>query len=138
MLGIPTRIEIGPRDIENNQAIIVRRDTNEKIIVNLDEIDTKLKEILETIQKNMFVKAKKFLDSHMYQATTMEEMIKISEEKEGFIKANWCGSNECEEEIKAKTAGFGSRCIEENTHISGNCINCNKQAKHVVYWGKSY
>ena len=137
MLGIPTRIEIGPKDIENNQAIIVRRDTGEKITISLNEVEKKLEEILETIQKDMFSKAKKFLDEHIYEANTLEEMKRISAEKIGFIKADWCGSKECEENIKAETSGFGSRCIADEK-ITGKCVYCGKDAKHKVYWGKSY
>ena len=101
MLGIPTRIEIGPKDIEKNQVVVVRRDTREKMVVSLDEITTKLGEILETIQKDMFDKAKAFLDSHIDTAVTMDEMIEKFQENRGFIKAMWCGCEECEEEIKA-------------------------------------
>jgi len=140
MLGIPTRIEIGPKDIENNQAVVVRRDNGEKISVNLDEIETKLPEILEQIQKDMFKKAKDFLDSHIFEANTMEEMKEIANNNIGFIKANWCGSEDCEDNIKAETGGFGSRCMpeDEQKNVSGKCIYCGKEAKHRVFWGKSY
>ena len=138
MLGIPTRIEIGPKDIENNQAVIVRRDNGEKIIVNLDDLEDTLEKTLETIQKDMFIKAKKFLDEHIFEANNMEEMKKIAKENIGFIKANWCGSPECEDAIKAETEGFGSRCIDESEPVEGNCIHCNNKAVHKVYWGKSY
>ena len=89
ILGIPTRIEIGPKDIENNQAVIVRRDTREKIVVSLDEITTKLAEVLETMQKDMFEKAKTFLEAHINTATTMDEMNEKFNENLGFIKAMW-------------------------------------------------
>ncbi len=137
MLGIPTRVEIGPKDIENNQAIIVRRDNGEKITVSLDEIETKLEEILETIQKDMFTKAKKFLDSHIFEAKSLEEMKEIAKKEIGFIKADWCGDPECEDNIKAETDGFGSRCIAEEKP-TGKCVYCGKEAKHKVFWGKSY
>ena len=139
MLGIPTRIEIGPKDIEKNQVVVVRRDTREKIIVSMDEITTKLGEILETIQKDMFDKAKAFLDAHIDTAVTMDEMIEKFQENRGFIKAMWCGCEECEEEIKAATGGASSRCIPpEQEQLSDTCIFCGKPAKHMVYWGKSY
>ena len=139
MQGIPTRIEIGPKDIENNQVVVVRRDTREKIVVSLDEITTKLGEILETIQKDMFDKAKAFLDSHIDTAVTMDEMIEKFQENRGFIKAMWCGDEACEDEIKAQTGGASSRCIPpEQEHLSDVCICCGKPAKHMVYWGKSY
>ena len=137
--GIPTRVEIGPKDIENNQAIIVRRDTREKITVNLNELNQKLNEILEIIQKDLYDKAKKFMDEHIYEATSIDEMKKSFEEKNGFVKAMWCGSEKCEDEIKSATGGASSRCIPfEEEHLSDKCVFCGKKAKHMVYWGKSY
>lgn len=139
MLGIPIRIEIGPKDIENNQAVIVKRNNREKITVSLEDLETKVKEILEDIQKEMYQSAKEFLDSHIKEAKTMEEMKEIATNEIGFIKAMWCGSAECEEEIKSATGGYGSRCIpEEQKQISKKCIHCGKEAKHMVIWGKSY
>ena len=138
--GIPTRIEIGPKDIEQNQVVVVRRDTREKIVVSLDEIETKLGEILETIQKDMYDRAKAFLDSHIDFAETMDEMNEKFNTKRGFIKAKWCGSAECEDEIKAATGGATTRCIckEDQVKDGDTCIFCGKQAKHVVYFGKAY
>lgn len=139
MLGIPTRIEIGPKDIENNQVVVVRRDTREKIVVSLDEIETKLGEILEMIQKDMYASAKAFMDDHIDSAVTMDEMIKKFKQKRGFIKAMWCGDEECEGEVKYATGGASSRCIPaDEEHLSDTCIYCGKPAKHMVYWGKSY
>lgn len=139
ILGIPTRIEIGPKDIENNQVVVVRRDTREKIVVSIDEITTKLSEILETMQKDMFERAKAYRDERISVATTMDEMNQQFNEKLGFIKAMWCGEESCEEEIKAQTGGATSRCIpEEQEHLSETCVCCGKPAKHMVYWGKAY
>ena len=139
MLGIPVRIELGPRDIENNECVVVRRTTREKTVISLDEIETKLPEILEEIQKEMYESAKQFLEEHIYSVTTLEEMKKIGEEKIGFIKAMWCGDPECEDKIKAETGGYGSRCIpEKQEHLSDTCICCGKKAKEMVIWGKSY
>ena len=138
MLGIPTRIEIGPKDIENNQVVVVRRDTREKIVVSLDEIETKLGEILETIQKDMYDRAKKFLDEHIHTAVTMDEMKDKFENEGGFVKAMWCGSEVCEGEIKYETGGATTRCICKDDPISDKCIYCGKPAKHLVYFGKAY
>lgn len=138
-LGIPTRIEIGPKDIENNQVVVVRRDNSEKIIIPMDELAEKLSGILDTIQKDMFDRAKAFLDNHINTAVTMEEMNEKFKKHQGFIKAMWCGDEECEGEIKYYTGGASSRCIpEEQEHLSDVCIFCGKPAKHMVYWGKSY
>jgi prolyl-tRNA synthetase len=138
-LGIPTRIEIGPKEIENNEVIIVRRDTREKIAVSLDKVVDQLADILETVQKDMFNRAKTFLDARIHTAVTLDEMNEQFKTHQGFIKAMWCGSEECENEIKFSTGGASSRCIpEEEEHLSDVCVYCGKPAKHMVYWGKSY
>ena len=139
ILGIPTRIEIGPKDIENNQVVVVRRDNREKIVVSLDNIATQLRDILETIQNDMYNKAKAFLDSHIDTAVTMEEMVEKFKNNRGLIKACWCGDEECEGEVKYATGGAATRClIEDEEMISDKCIFCGKPAKHMAYWGKSY
>lgn len=139
ILGIPTRIEIGPKDIENKEVVIVRRDTREKIRVSMENVAEELPKILDTIQKDMYNRAKEFLDSHIDTAVTIDEMVKKFQEKRGFIKAMWCGSEECEGEIKYATGGASSRCIPfEEEHLSDKCVFCGKPAKHMVYWGKSY
>ena len=139
ILGIPTRIEIGPKDIENNQVVVVRRDTREKIVVSLDKITTKLREILETIQQDMYNKAEEFLKAHIDTAVTMDEMKEKFAANRGFVKACWCGDPVCEGEVKYETGGAATRClIEDEPMISDKCIYCGKPAKHMAYWGKSY
>ncbi len=138
MRGIPIRIELGPKDIEANQAIIVRRDTREKIVISLDELETKVKEILDLIQSEMLERARIHRDEHTYTAKTKEEFEQIMKEKTGFVKAMWCGELECEEKIK-ETTGATSRCMPfEQEKIADTCICCNKPAKSMVYWGKAY
>ena len=127
------------KDIENGQVVVVRRDTREKIVVAIDEITTKLGEILETIQADLYAKAKAFLDDHISSAVTMDEMKDAVSEKKGFVKAMWCGDEACEDEIKAQTGGVTSRCIPmEEEHLSDVCVCCGKPAKHMVYWGRAY
>ncbi|HHX12090.1 MAG TPA: proline--tRNA ligase, partial [Clostridiales bacterium] len=138
MRGIPLRVEIGPKDIEANQAVIVRRDTREKAIVSLEEIEAKVGEILTQMQSDMLERARNHRDSHTYTVSTMEEFEKTVAEKPGFIKAMWCMDEACELEIKEKT-GATSRCMPfEQEHISDNCICCEKPAKTMAYWGKAY
>lgn len=138
MRGIPVRIEIGPKDIEANQAVIVRRDTREKQIVSLDELEVKVSEILETIQKEMLERAKIHRDSHTYTAENYEEFKDIVANKPGFVKAMWCGDRACEEKIKEETTAT-SRCMPfTQEHISDVCVCCKKPAKAMVYWGKAY
>lgn len=138
MRGIPIRIELGPKDIEANQAVIVRRDTREKIVVSLDEIESKVAEVLETMQSEMLERARKHRDAHTYEAHSMEEFTDTVANKPGFVKAMWCGDQACEDEIKEKT-GATSRCMPfKQEHISDTCVCCGKKAKALVYWGKAY
>ena len=138
MKGIPIRLEIGPKDIEKGVCVLVRRDTGEKLEVKLNELETKIKETLELIQKNMFEVAKKFLDDHIDVALTKEELISKMNNKKGFIKAMHCGCEECEIELKDET-GISSRCIPmEQEQLSDKCVVCGKPAKYEVIWGKSY
>ncbi len=138
MRGIPVRIEIGPKDIEKNQAVIVRRDTREKIVVSLDEIESKTAEILANIQADMLERAEKHMAGHTYEATEWDEFKEKADTKPGFIKAMWCGELDCELKIKEE-AGLTSRCMPfEQENLSEKCICCGKPAKKLVYWGKAY
>ena len=138
MRGVPVRVEIGPRDIENNQAVLSRRDNGEKITVNLDNIEEEITKLLNAIQVDLLEKARKHRDSHTYTATNMDEFEKTINETPGFIKAMWCGDEACELSIKEKT-GATSRCMPfEQENISDTCVCCGKKAKTMVYWGKAY
>ena len=137
--GIPARIEIGPKDIEKNQCVIVRRDTREKIVVSLDEVNEKLAEVLETMQNDMLERAKTFLAGHINDAHDYNEFKAIAETKPGFIRAMWCGDEACENKIKEDTT-VTSRCMPFNDQeqISDVCVCCGKPAHKLVYWGKAY
>lgn len=139
MRGFPLRIEIGPRDIANGECVVVRRDTHEKETVKLDALKSYIPELLERIQGDMYDRAKKHLDSSIYEAVEYEEFKKILDEKPGFVRAMWCGEQECEDIIKADTTAT-SRCMpfEGSDPISDKCICCGKPAKHLVIWGKAY
>lgn len=138
MRGVPVRIEIGPKDIEANKCIVVRRDTREKIEISLDEIAARLPEILTDIQNNMLETARKHIESHTCTAVTFEEFNRNLDEKPGFIKAMWCGDVACEEKIKEET-GATSRCIPfTQEHIADTCICCGRPATKMVYWGRAY
>lgn len=137
--GIPLRIEVGPKDLEENVVTIVRRDTREKIKVAIEDAVKSVPEILETMQKDMFERAKKHLESHIYEAHNFDELIDTFNNKSGFVKAMWCGDEACEEKIKEATSGATSRCIPfEEDHISDTCVCCGKKAEHMVYFGKAY
>ncbi len=139
MRGIPVRIELGPKDIENNKCVVVRRDTREKIEVSLDDIETKVPKILEAIQKDMFERAKAHRDSHIWDAHNYEEFKDVAENKPGFIRAMWCGDEACENKIK-EDLSVTSRCMpfEDQERISEVCACCGKPAHKLVYWGKAY
>ena len=136
--GIPTRIEIGPKDIEKGQAVIVRRDTREKIVTPIDKIPETLTEVLETMQNDMYNKAKAHLEKNTHIAHNWEEFNDILENQQGFIRAMWCGEKECEEAIKDEN-GATTRCIPfVQAKHSDVCVHCGKPAKKMVYFGKAY
>lgn len=138
MRGIPLRIEIGPKDIEEGKCVLVRRDTREKIPVALSELEKKVPEVLETIQKDMYDHALSHRNAHTYTATNMDEFTDIIRNKPGFIKAMWCGCEECENKIKELTNAT-SRCVPfEQEKLSDKCVVCGKPATKMVYWGIAY
>ena len=138
MRGIPLRIELGPKDIEQGKAVIVRRDTREKITADIVSLAETVKELLDTMHHDMLERARTHRENHTYEATTLDEFKKIADEKPGFIKAMWCGDQACEDALKEE-AGVTSRCMPfAQEHIADTCIYCGKPAKHLVYWGKAY
>lgn len=138
MRGVPIRIEIGPKDIEANQAVIVRRDTREKITVSLNDIEKCVEIVLNQMQKDMLERAREHRDAHTYIAHNKEEFKELITNKQGFIKAMWCGEVECELKIKEETTAT-SRCMPfEQEEISDTCVCCGKKAKAMVYWAKAY
>ena len=138
MRGIPVRIELGPKDIEANQCVIVRRDNREKTVVSLDEVNEKIAEILDTMQKDMLERAKAHREEHTYVATNYEEFKQTIAEKPGFVKAMWCGDEACENKIKEDTTAT-SRCMPfAQEQLTDTCVCCGKPAKAMVYWGKAY
>ena len=138
MKGVPLRLELGPRDIENNQCVIVRRDNREKTVVSLDDLEAKIPELLKAVHDGLYEKALSRRLSMTYSATSMEGMKETADSKPGFIKAMWCGDAACENELKEK-AGVTSRCMPfEQEHLSDTCVCCGKKAEHMVVWGKAY
>ena len=139
MKGVPLRLEIGPKDIENNQCVLVRRDNREKIFVSLDNLEESIQETLDVYAKAIYDKALENLKKRTYTCTDIDEISKMLEANgDGFVRAMWCGEEECEDKVKELT-GVGSRCIPfEQENISDTCICCGKPAKHMVYWGKAY
>lgn len=138
MKGVPLRLEIGPKDIENNRCVVVRRDNGEKIFVSLDELETKIPELLEAVRDGLYQKAIDRRAAMTFTARDYAELKDIADNKPGFIKAMWCGDRECEDKLKDEI-GITSRCIPfEQEHLSDTCVCCGKPAKHMLYWGKAY
>ncbi len=135
--GIPIRLEVGARDLENNEITLVRRDTLEKIKIKVNDVKNEVAKYLEIIQQDMYNKALARRNSMLYQANDYEEFKNIAQNKPGFIKINWCGNEECETKIKDET-GLKSRCILLDEEVDGNCIVCHKKGLHKIYFGKQY
>lgn len=140
MKGVPLRLEIGPKDIEKNQAVLVRRDTHEKLFVSLDELEEKIEALLEDIQQQMFDAAVERRKENTHAVTDYEEFKALMAEKNAFVKAMWCGESACEEKIKEDTTAT-IRCIpfdHEQEELSDTCLCCGKKAKEMVYIAKAY
>ena len=138
MKGVPLRLEIGPKDIENNRCVVVRRDSSGKIFVSLDELEQRVPELLQEVHNGLYQKALDRRAAMTFTAKDFAELKDIADNKPGFIKAMWCGERECEDKLKDEL-GITSRCIPfEQEQLSDTCVCCGKPAKHMLYWGKAY
>ena len=138
MKGVPLRLEIGPRDIAQNQCVLVRRDNREKYFVSLDELETKIPELLKAVRDGLYESALENRERRTYTAHSLDEFIELANTKSGFIKSMWCGDRACEDKLK-EVAGVSSRCIPfEQEQIGDTCPVCGKHADKMVYWGKAY
>ncbi|MDO4648922.1 MAG: proline--tRNA ligase, partial [Eubacteriales bacterium] len=125
-------------DIENGQAVICRRDTREKYVVSFEELPGKVQEVLDLMQKEMLERARAHRDAHTYVALDYESFKDTIQNKPGFVKAMWCGCQECEDKIKEDVQAT-SRCMPfEQEQLSETCVVCGKPAKKMVYWGRAY
>ena len=138
MKGIPLRVELGPKDIENNCCMAVRRDNGEKVSVSLEDLEARIPEVLDDVQRGLYEKALANLETHTYAAATLDEAKELQEKNGGFIKTMWCGSLECEMKMK-EVAGMSSRCIPfKQEKLSDVCACCGKPADTMIYWGIAY
>lgn len=139
MRGIPLRIEVGPRDLENNECVVVKRNDGSKIRASMDEnFENLITSLLENIHQEMYQKALLHRTKNTREVATFDDFKRQLEEKGGYLKAMWCGDDECEKNIKEETTAT-TRCIkDEDTAISDHCIYCGKKAKHLVYFAKAY
>jgi len=139
MQGVPIRLEIGPKDIEKNQCVLVRRDNREKLFVSLDNLEAEIHKALAAVHGALHEHAAKNLIEKTFEARSYDEFLDTAEHKPGFIKAMWCGDSSCEDRLKDVTGGVKSRCIPfEEEHLADTCVCCGKSAKHMLYWGKQY
>ena len=139
MKGVPLRLELGPRDIENNSCVLVSRVTRQKTFVSLDNLEEEIEKALAAVHNELYERAEKNLAEKMNVAHNHEEFLDIAENHPGFIKAMWCGDSACEDQLKDETGGVKSRCIPfVEEHLSDVCACCGKPAKHMVVWGRQY
>lgn len=138
MRGVPVRIEMGPRDIENGECVIVTRYNMEKTVVKLENIEDVLETMMKDIHDGMYKKALENRERRTYSCTSIDEIKEALTHGDGLVKAMWCGDEACEDKVKELT-GVGSRCIPfDQEHLSDTCVCCGKPAKHMVYWGIAY
>ena len=139
MKGVPIRLEIGPKDIEKNQCVLVTRHDGQKHFVSLDELESKVEELLQAVHDGLYQKALENRERRTYSCKNIQEIISaLAEKGDGFVKAMWCGDEACEAAVKEQT-GAGSRCIPlKQEKVSDVCVCCGKPAKTLVYWGKAY
>lgn len=139
MKGVPLRIEIGPKDIEKNQCVIVTRHNREKTFVSLDKLEETVLQKLQEVRDGIYNSALENRERRTYICKNTDEIINaLAENGDGFVKAMWCGDEECEDKVKELT-GVGSRCIPiEQENLADTCVCCGKPAKHMLYWGKAY
>jgi prolyl-tRNA synthetase len=138
MRGVPLRLEIGPKDMEKGQVMLARRDTGEKSAVKEEKLVETVNELLDNIQKNLFTRARKFLEENIRETSDYNEFKKIIEKQRGLIKTYWCGSEDCEDKIKEETKA-SIRCIPfEQEEASGKCIYCGRGSSTLVYFARAY
>ena len=141
MRGVPVRVEVGPRDLQNRKAVLVRRDTGEKKTVDRESVVGEIKTLLEEIQKNLFARALKFREENTVFVEKYEDFLPLfeGEKAPGFVEAFWCGDPECEAEVKADTKAT-VRCLPfgRQENVSGRCFHCGKEAHHFAVFAKSY
>ena len=136
--GVPLRIEVGPREVKAQKLILVRRDNREKIEIKFKELKLKIKKILSKVQKDLFQRAKEFVNANTFEAKNFKKFVEILENQRGFIKAPWCGDSECERLVKEKTKAT-TRCIPfDGERVEGKCIHCGRKAKFIPIWARAY
>jgi len=138
MRGIPVRVELGPRDMENGQVVLVSRVSGEKRIVAQDRFVEEVQQMLTEIHNDMFEKAKQFRDEYFTSVETLDEMKQFLDQQRGFVLAGWCGSNACEAHVKEETGATSRNIPFEPAERKTKCLVCGEAAKHTVVFGRAY
>ena len=139
MKGVPLRVEVGPRDLESGQCVMVTRHNREKVFVSLDQLEAMAGERLTAVRDGLYAKALENRERRTYRCTSLDEIkAAIASGGDGFVNAMWCGDEECEKAVK-ETTGVGSRCVPfHQEHVSDVCVCCGKPAKSMVLWAIAY
>ncbi|WEK56154.1 MAG: proline--tRNA ligase [Candidatus Cohnella colombiensis] len=138
MRGIPIRLELGPRDLENGQCVLVSRVSGEKKAVALDNLVAEVESLLAQIHTDMYERASKFRDENTYSVDTLDEYKAAMEEKRGFALAGWCGSDACENQVKEETGATSRNIPFEPEETKSTCLVCGDAAKHTVVFARAY
>src|SRR5439155_7723723 len=136
--GVPLRLEIGPKDIEKSQVLIARRDTREKLGVPMQGLAGRIRDLLDAVQKNLFERAVAFRDEHTQRVSTYEEFKAAMEGRPGFVIAPWCGSEDCEAQIKAETQATIRNMPLDSKPVTGRCVHCDRPAQAEAWFAKAY
>ena len=138
MRGIPLRIEIGPRDMDNGQAVLVSRVSSEKRIVKQENLEEEVSRMLDEIQQQMYDHAKAFMDSRFKSIDTIDELQQQMEQERGFYLAGWCGSAACEQQVKEETGATSRNIPFEVKDHKSNCLVCGEKSSHTVVFARAY
>jgi len=136
--GVPLRIEIGPRDVQNKQCVLVRRDNSQELTVKDEEIVDQVKRCLQEIQRALYAKAKNALEASIQQVSNYDDFKKVLSERGGFVRACWCGMTDCEEAIQNDTSATIRTLPLKDEQPFSTCVRCGKPATKVAMFAKSY
>jgi prolyl-tRNA synthetase len=138
MRGVPLRVEIGPKDIEKSSVLVARRDTREKQSLSMDGLAVRLRQLLDEVQQSLYDRARQFREEHTQRVSSYDEFKQIMEGRPGFVIAPWCGSADCEAQIKADTQATIRNMPMNAAAASGICVRCHAPARHEAWFAKSY
>ena len=138
MRGVPVRIEIGPKDIEKNEVVLVNRIDRKKDFVKTDKLVERLTSLLDSIQNRLFKNAENFKNENTRSCKTIKELTEIISEYRGYVKTGWCGSEKCESDVKERASATIRVILDKKDPEFDKCAVCNKPANYSVIFAKSY